>query len=57
MLKRCITLISVLAVLGAIAFRSEYLPASAQAQSPSTNSGQGGGQGRGGGGRRTDSFD
>ena len=29
MLKRCITLISVLAVLGAIAFRSEYLPASA----------------------------
>jgi hypothetical protein len=50
MLKRCITLISALAVLGAIAFRSEYVPASAQAQSPSTSSGQGAAQGRGGAG-------
>jgi hypothetical protein len=44
MLKRCVTFISVVAVLGAVAFRAEHAPASAQA-------GGGGGQGgRGGGG-------
>jgi Met-zincin/Domain of unknown function (DUF5117) len=50
MLKRCITFITVLAVLGAIAFRAEYTPASAQAPGSSTSAGQAGGQGRGGGG-------
>src|SRR5262245_36258904 len=51
MLKRCLTFISVLAVLGVVAFRAEQQPASAQAPGPSTGSGQaGGGQGRGGGG-------
>jgi hypothetical protein len=49
MLKRCITLISVLAALSAIAFRAEYTPAAAQAPGPSTSAGQPGGQGRGGG--------
>src|SRR5262245_30087079 len=47
MLKRCITFISVMAVLGAVAFRAEYAPASAQA--PGGAGGQGGRGGGGGG--------
>src|SRR4051812_46283766 len=50
MLKRCITFISIAAVLGAIAFRAEYTPASAQAPGGGAGQGGRGGGGAGGGG-------
>src|SRR4051812_5907392 len=50
MLKRCITFISVVAVLGAVAFRAEHSPASAQAAGGGGQGGRGGGGGGAAGG-------